>query len=588
MICMMKHIFWRRILFIICLTGGCCGFSGIRAATPSPGYYCFPLDMPQLLSANFGEVRANHLHSGIDIKTGGTVGHPVLAAADGYVARVTLNPFGFGRALYVAHPNGTTTVYGHLDRFTPAIERYLHEELCRQERWKVDLFPESDRFPVRRGETIAYSGNSGFSMGPHLHFEIRQTASQRTINPLSLRLFPVKDDLPPRLVKLYWFAVDTLRGVPVHSAPRAVMLRESAPGQYVTVDTSALVVGARGYFAIETTDRKNGTANTMGAYRVTMKLDGDLLFDFAKDGFLFSNTRYVNSVSVYPLQRGARNEFYRLALQAGNFLPSYRTVRNRGVIALTDSLLHGVEIGIEDDNGNLSCLSFRIRRGAVEEPLRLPADTAARVVDCSRPFASDRDGFRISIPARSLYESVFYEQTVETKTFSARPVYSPVCTVLSTDIPLHRSVSIGIRATELPVSLRRGACLARVSPRGTLSCVGGRWKEGWVTATVRELGSYCVVADTVPPRIVPAFRSGADLRKSSTLSFVISDDFSGVSDFRATVDGRWALFEYDAKRHRIMHRFDSSCPVSGTRHRIALVVTDGQGNKTTYEGSFLR
>lgn len=586
----MKKLFSIQIIAAV-LT--CClwtaGSPAAFAVKPEPGYYRFPLDMPALLSANFGEVRANHLHSGIDIKTGGTVGHPVLAAADGYIARVVLNPSGFGRALYVAHPNGTTTVYGHLDRFTPAVERYLRDELYRRERWKADLFPGAGRFPVRRGEVIAYSGNSGFSMGPHLHFEVRETASQRTVNPLALRLFPVKDDLPPRIVKLYWFGVDTLRGVPVHSEPRPVALRECGPGRYRTVDTAVLEVGSRGYFAVETTDRKNGTANTMGAYRVTLRLDGRTLFDLSKDGFLFSNTRYVNSVSVYPLQRGARNEFYRLALQTNNFLPSYRTVHNRGLIALPDTLPHAAEIEIEDDNGNRSRLSFRIRRGGSGVLSVFPADSAARIVDCRRPFTGDRDGMRVSIPARALYESVFCRQeSAEIPASVRRPVYSPAFTFLSPDIPLHRSATVVLRADGLPASLRAGACLARITPKGALSYAGGSWKEGWVTASVREAGTYCVVADTVPPRIAPAFREGADLRRATEVSFVISDDFSGVADFRATVDGRWELFEYDVRSRRITHRFDLSRPATGARHRVTLEVTDGKGNKARYEGIFLR
>ena len=199
----------------------------VSAQHLAPEDYIFPLrDVAGLYSANFGEMRPNHFHSGIDIKTDGVTGKPVLATADGYISRIAVTPGGYGRAIYITHPNGTTSVYGHLSKFRDDIEKYVHEERYRTRRNSINLYPPADRFPLKQGEQFAWSGNTGSSAGPHLHFEIRDSRTQRTLNTISSGVIRTRDDIPPRLVKLYYVEVDSVRGVPVHARPRPVELVE--------------------------------------------------------------------------------------------------------------------------------------------------------------------------------------------------------------------------------------------------------------------------------------------------------------------------------------------------------------------------
>lgn len=231
----------------------------VSAQHLAPEDYIFPLrNVAGLYSANFGEMRPNHFHSGIDIKTDGMTGKPVLATADGYISRIAVTPGGYGRAIYITHPNGTTSVYGHLSKFRDDIEKYVHEERYRTRRNSINLYPSADRFPLKQGEQFAWSGNTGSSAGPHLHFEIRDSRTQRTLNTISSGVIRTRDDIPPRLVKLYYVEVDSVRGVPVHARPRPVELVEKTPGRYALKQEGALSVGGRGV----TSSWKRPTAKT--------------------------------------------------------------------------------------------------------------------------------------------------------------------------------------------------------------------------------------------------------------------------------------------------------------------------------------
>ena len=377
------------------------------AQTPDTAYYIYPVGgAVKALSANFGEMRPDHFHSGVDIKTDGVTGKPVLAAADGEVVRILVSPSGYGRALYVAHPNGTTTVYGHLSQFRDDIETYVREERYRQRRNRVDLYPARGRFPVRQGERIALSGNTGQSFGPHLHFEVRDTPTQRTLNTVAAGIIRVPDDIAPLLLRLHYFEVDTLGGLPVAAPGRSFPIRRTSGGDYRLDAPDPLPVGRLGYFVLEATDRKNGVNNTFGLYRVTLEVDGEPVFQYRMDGYAFDETRYCNVVACYPLQIASRNEAIRLAVPESNRLDCYPILRNRGLIACSAGERRQLRIVAEDDSGNRSSLTFAVTGSDDQKASHADADTLVRVIDPSKRFADLHDDLCVTIPAGALYEPV--------------------------------------------------------------------------------------------------------------------------------------------------------------------------------------
>ena len=357
-----------------------------------PSYYDFPLrDVAGYYSANFGEMRPNHFHSGTDFKTNGVEGKPVIAVSDGYVSRILQSPTGYGLALYVVHPNGTTSVYGHLSRFRKDIADYVFAERHRLKQSRVDLYCKEGQFTVKRGEEIARSGNTGSSQGPHLHFEIRDSRTGKTFNIIKQGIVTPKDDISPYIMKVHYIEVDTVRGVPVHSRPATYAVHKADNTTYRTAQQSPIKVGRTGYFVVETSDRKNDVANTYGVYNLVEKIDGKTIFEYRNDGFTFDLSRYCNAVSYYPIQRSSRNEAMRTALLQGGTKYFYPTLVNRGVVTTTAEQTRDVEFLITDDCGNTSTLKFQIVGKADADCFKGEIDQEAYIVEYNHDFADKVD-----------------------------------------------------------------------------------------------------------------------------------------------------------------------------------------------------
>ncbi len=558
----------------------------------SANRYRSPLDIPVYLSANFAEIRTNRFHTGIDIKTQGVVGKPVFAVADGHIARVTVAPNGYGRALYIAHPDGTTTVYCHMDRFTPALEEYLRSERYRLKRSDLDAFPDAGRFPVEQGDPIGFAGNSGASGGPHLHFEVRETASSRTLNVAARGWIATAepDRVPPRISRLWHIDVDTVAGVPVHSHPRPYDVRAEDNGVYSLVRTSPLKAGPASYFVVEATDRRGDVANTFGIYRASLSVDGDERVLFEKDGVLFDEVRYACASVLYDVQRRARggNEAVMLATKSGNRLEMYKKAVDRGVISFGEGpgTPKTITIIVEDDAGNISTLSFAVERDPAHTA---PPRPEGRIATDRAGFVHAPEGMAVSIPKGALYEPIFYTQTtvevpLAPRADSIRPL-SPLYRTGDGTLPLHSAMRIDITA-DIPAPLRPRASLARVSDDGKLAYAGGKWSNGSVNGTSRDFGTFCVVVDDTPPTVSASFADGADLSKASSVTVTATDNFSGISSFSGTIDGEWIIFERQASRGRFIHRFDVQRLETGRTHTLEFTCRDGAGNSTTFRRTF--
>lgn len=561
-----------------------------RSRQLDTAYYVYPLrDVAGYCSANFGEMRPDHFHSGVDIKTDGTVGKPVVAAADGYVSRIFLSPSGYGRALYVTHPNGTTSVYGHLSRFAPDIEAYLLAERLRQRKNRLDLYCDSTRFPVRRGEEIARSGNSGTSFGPHLHFEIRDNRTGQTLNTIAAGIIRPKDGIPPYIQRIHYLEIDTVEGIPVHSRPRSYDAVKVDRNTYRLKEERPLPVGRNGYFLIEVSDRKDDVSNTFGIYRLRGSVDSTCYFEYCMEGFSFERTRYCNVVSYYPLQIASRNEVFRLALPEGSPADFYRTMRDRGIVAAAPGERREMRFEVEDDCGNVSRLRFRIEGTDDERRFRAVPDTTALAIRHDHTFRHTEDGLQVTIPKGTLYESTFHRfgrSRTPLRSDSTRIVLSPVYRVLDPSIPLHGPITVSIR-TFVPKELQAHVALGGRNRKGQLVHLGGRYENGVVTGRIRTTGDLCVVADTVAPRIRPQFRTETDLSGKNALTFRLTDNFSGIAAWSVILDGAWAPLDYSPLHGTATLPLDERTP-RRTQHTLIVTATDACGNTARWQGTFFR
>lgn len=574
----------RRILILLISTAACVG---ARGQHPAPEEYIYPIcDVEGLYSANFGEMRPAHFHAGIDIKTDGAEGKPLVAVADGYVSRVSLGAYGYGRAVYLTLHNGTTAVYGHLQRFRKDIEERVREERHARRSNSVNLWFGPDTWPVKQGDVIGYSGNSGSSMGPHLHYELRDTRTQRLYNVVSAGIIRPHDDLPLRIMRIHYIEVDTVQGIPVHSRPESYAVVRSAGGNYRLTREEPVGAGRKGYFVVEASDRRNGVGNTFGLWRLALSADGKPLFEYRMDGFEQANSRCCDAVSYYPLQLTSRNEVIRAAQLAQSPACFYPVMEERGIIRTEAGQTRRIRIEAWDDCGNRSQLEFDILGRT--ESFRAKADSAATVLTPGRTGIV-RLGREVTarIPAGALYEPVFCraERCPAPASDSTLLVLTSGYRILPVTTPLHRAMTVSVRAF-VPENLHPHTVLAARNAKGRLTCIGGKYADGAVTATTRTTGELFVVADTIPPRIRPLFTDGADLTRAPAMRFRVGDNFSGIASCTLFIDGKWLPCDRLPMQGTLIHLFEE--PPARKSHSVRLTLTDACGNTACWEGTIRR
>lgn len=574
----------RRILILAALVVA----TAVRGQRLDPREYVYPIrDVPGLCAANFGEMRPGHFHAGVDIKTDGAEGKPLVAVADGYVSRVTIAAGGYGRALYITLRNGKTAVYGHLQRFRDDIETCVREERYRRQSNDIDLRFDASQWPVRQGDRVGYSGNSGSSMGPHLHFELRDARTDVRYNLVREGLIRPEDDLPPRIMRVHYIEVDTVRGVPQHGHPQSYAVVRDADGRYRLTREEPLPAGRSGYFVVEASDRRNGVHNTFGLWRVAASVDGEPYFEYRMDGFTYAQSRLCDAVSYYPLQLSSRNEVLRLAQLAGAPDDFYPVMRDRGVIRTGPGERRRIRIEAEDDSGNKSEIAFTIcgRTNASG----FAADTTGIVLRHDRPGTVHLgDSLTAYLPAGALYEPVLCRPVKSDQRVAAKAgvvVLSSVYRIFDAQTPLYKAARISIRA-RVPQALRLRAVVARRRADGALTCVGGHYADGGVAVETRTTGDLLVVADTTAPSIRPLFTAEKELARDEALRFRASDNFSGIVAWSLRIDDRWVPCDRFPMRGTLVHTFDT--PARHERHRVVLTVTDACGNTGRWEGTFRR
>ncbi len=548
---MYKRIFTLSLSFALILT--------VAAQNYPQGYFRHPLTIPMQLVANFGEIRTNHWHMGLDIRTQQRENLPVYASAEGYVSRVLVEPGGFGQAIYIAHPNGYTTLYAHMNGFFPALQQYVKEQQYAKESWKINLELSPGQFPVNKGDYIGLSGNTGGSAGPHVHFEIRDTKTEKVLNPL-LFGFPIPDAVPPSVVRLAMY--DRNKSTYMQSPQLLSIARVRGSLIKVSSDKISFAVGA--------TDRFSGSHNPNGVYVGKISLDGNPVSSFTLDNIGYDDTRYMNAHIDYPYQARGGGTVQHLTPLPGATEIAYNTYGSDGVIHLRDNEPHAVLIEVQDANFNKTRIPFTIQYEGALTPVSYPSAVEQFLPNNVNVF--ERDDFELVTSEQTMYDAVTV--TYSSSGSMVTNAVSPVHSFLSATIPSHDYVTVRIKpSVEIPEEMKNRIVIKNVSGKKTFVSKA-EWQRGWLVAKFRQFGTYQAFIDNVPPAVntVPA-----DLSRASRIVFTPTDNFNSIKSFRAEVDGQWLRFTNDKGRTWI-YAFDEKFP--GGEHQLKVRVEDEAGNVT--------
>jgi len=567
------------ITFLLCSVIFCafqtCFAQGVVQTKQYPkNFFRYPLDLPPSTAGSFGELRPNHFHSGLDFKTNNQTGYPVHAAYDGYVSRLRVQFGGFGNAIYITHPNGYTTVYGHIERFAPELEKALRAEQNRQQSSEVyfDLAPL--QIQVCKDDIIAWSGNAGASEGPHLHFEIRDSQTEQTINPQLFGL-TIPDKVPPTLGTICVYHLD---GEPFsEKTPRQFFGVAGASGHYHMMKPQVINVSGETGFGITATDMNSASFNHNGVYSIELKVDGQTVYTFAVERFAFDQTHAINAYIDYPTFLSSHRFIQKCFILPGSKISLYPQSINRGVVNFTDDATHDVEYVVKDIAGNTASLKIKVKSSPAKvSPPVTPPNTTLFHYDKQNEFTNDK--VKVIVPPGNLYDDIYF-------TYSTLPekkgTYSEIHRIYNRFTPINDTIQLWIKPDNTIGNLTSKAVI--VNTEGI--CEPSTYEDGYVKATARTFSDYYIKVDTVPPFIHPInIREGLNMAKMQRIALKIGDNMSGVESYSGKIDGKWILMGWDYKTRVLSYKFDNT--TTPGKHIFELTVTDNKDNISRYKATF--
>lgn len=535
------------------------------AQETSEKLFVSPFDFPLLLSGNFGELRANHFHGGVDFKTQGVVGKPIRCIADGYISRVTVTPGGYGQAVYIAHDNGYTSVHGHLLKFSSEVEKLVEEYQYKHETFAVDMTFSPEQFPLKQGEIFALAGNEGYSFGPHLHMEIRKTDTGEYVDPLQFYTHLIKDTTAPRATQVIFYPQ---RGKGV--------VKGTQRKHKVSVEALKNPIEAWGKIAmgIKAYDYMDGTSNNYGVRLVKLYVDSVEVFRSTVDGFLPNENRMINAWTDYEEYSSRNSWFMRSQILPGNTWRMLQANEDGGVVTINEERDYLCRYVLEDIYGNKRTYHFTIR--GKQQPVEKRM-AGKNYLYCDRGNVVQKPGMELVVPKGMLYEDVDLNCAVTADSMGISYNYQ----LHDVPVPLHAGCRLTIGIRNYPVADMSKYYVVR-KHKGKKSSAGGRFENGYMHTDIRELGTYTVDVDTIAPRVLPLNKPKW---KTGNIQFVIKDAETGIKDYKVYIDGEFALFKFSSKDARLSSKHPGRIK-KGKTHRMEVVITDYCGNETREEYQF--
>ena len=521
-----------------------------------------PFDFPITFSGNFGEIRANHFHGGLDFKTGGTIGKPVRALADGYISRIRVT-HGSGYVLDVAYDNGYSTINRHLSAFVGDVARRVEDLQYEKESWEVEITPEPDEYPVKAGQIIALSGNTGYSFGPHLHLDMIETATDEYIDPLPFFMNKVKDKTAPRAEGIMLFPQ------PGKGVVEGKQTRRAFPAHPTKPITAWGLIGA----GIRAYDYMDGVQNKYGVKTVILEVDGEEVFRSTVDRFAYEENRYINSWT--------HGQYMKSFIEPGNHLRMLHASNgNRGLVDINEERPYRFVYTLSDALGNTSKVCFAVQG---QKTTIAPVEHREKyALKWDKVNYLQEPGLELVIPKGMLYDNVLLNYSVRADSGDIAFTYQ----LNDTRIPMHDACDLRIGLRRRPVEDMTKYYVAGVTARGGKYRIGGKYEDGVMKVRIRDLGTYTVAVDTVPPVITPV--NQAQWGRTGKIIFKAKDKETGINTYRGTIDGKYALFgKPNSISGNLVCELDPKYVEKGGKHVVEMTVTDGCGNRTTGQFEFV-
>ena len=537
----------------------------------------YPLEIPIILSGTFGELRPNHFHAGIDIKTKGTEGFKVYSIGDGYVSRIQITHGGYGKALYIKHDNGQSSVYAHLQKFSPKIEKIVKEIQYSKESYTFRTYPSKDEIRISEKELIGFSGNTGRSFGPHLHYELRDELD-RPINPMAFKNYSVKDTIPPVVLGLYYKLIPENSISGSNSSFNELKLKKISNNLFIsdTLKTSGPVG-----FGINSFDRMNNTWNKMGLSNIKTNIDGNEIFNMDLNSFSYDEWRHINTFIDYPYYKNKKIKIQKLYIEEFNPLEMYKRSLGDGVVKINETnVTYLYSVKLFDFNKNQSEILVPIQ-------WEKQNDLSNRKLDFENMFKVNKDstynfkfpGAKVSIEKNSFYTDKIIQIFEENNLLH----------VDKDSIPLLKGITIKMDVSRYNDSIRNRTYIGRIGENKKSSFVSSKKEENYVIAKVNNLGDFVIKIDSIKPNVsVIDISDNQWISNRKNLSIKISDNESGVKNYRGTINDKWILLEYNPMKGILSYDFDDNVNKDDAKNILEIKIEDNVGNEKKLIKTFYR